>query len=120
MDEPRWELNGTDGEILVVRVPPSLSHETAEPVRACVERRLPNRERCAVVLDMSEVVLISSVGVTALLQIEELASAAGGAFRLAGLSERGRSFLAMLKLDERFPSDASVGDAIARLTADRG
>lgn len=115
MDEPVWSLGGADGAVLVVRVPPELTHATADGVRACVERRLPNRDGVGVVLDMADVELISSMGVTALLQIEELVTGAGGVLCLGGLSDRARGFLAMLRLADRFAQAVDVGEAIARV-----
>jgi len=58
--------------VLVIESPAVLSHETAEGVRSCGERRLPNRDDAGLVLDMSEVRLITSIGIATMLQLQEL------------------------------------------------
>ena len=108
-------MAGPGGAVLVVRVPVELSIATAESVRSCVERRLPNRHDGGVVLDLADTELITSVGVTALLQIEELAAAAGVSLRLAGLGGAARRVLVMLALADRFMQSPDAEDAVASI-----
>jgi anti-anti-sigma factor len=112
LTHPEHKLAGRDGECLVVVCPPELTHDSGEQVLRAVKRHLPNRDHAACVLDMTHVGLISSIGITALLQIEEHCADRGATLRLAGLPERQRQFLRMLKLDSRFVFVASVEEAV--------
>ena len=60
---------------------------------------------------MAGVGMISSIGITALLQIDELCSDRGARLVLAALPDRLRQFLKMLKLDSKFVFSPSVEDA---------
>lgn len=108
-------LAGRDDAVLVVRIPGDLTHDRATPVRIAVERGLPNRDGAAVVLDMSRVRLVTSLGVAALLQIQEFCADRRAPLRLVGLSERLVSFLGMLGLTTKFASCATLDDALAQL-----
>lgn len=110
-------LAGRDEAVLVVLIPGDLTHDRAAPVRMAVERELPNQDGAAVVLDMSRVRLVTSLGVAALLQIEEFCADRMAPLRLVGLSERLVSFLGMLGLKTKFASCTSVDDALAELGA---
>ncbi len=110
-----YRLGGTEGAILVVRAPRGVDHESAEPLRDCVAFHMPNRDGAGVVLDMSEVEMISSIGIAALLQVVEHCRDRGAAAVLAGLPERQRAFLAMLRIDAKFELCGSVDEALARL-----
>jgi anti-anti-sigma factor len=116
VDEPIWSLQGPDGQVLVVQSPPNLTHETGDAVRACVEARLPPRDDAALILDMSNVRLISSIGIAALLQIDEHCRLAGAPFRLAGLPAHQVELLGMLRLEHKFPRDETIDDALAIVT----
>jgi anti-anti-sigma regulatory factor len=118
MDEPTWRLLPPDYATLVIRAPATLTHETAEPLRACAERRLPNRDDAGLVLDMSDVRLITSIGIAALLQVQDHTRAVTGdanRFRLAALPGEQLEFLTMLKLDAAFAHSETVDDATAAL-----
>lgn len=106
---------GTDGEVLVVQAPGELTHDSGEHLRRLVARHLPNRDRSACVLDMTHVGLISSIGITALLQIQEFCTDRSAPILLAGLPDRQRQFLRMLKLEQRFAFSPGVDDAIIEL-----
>ncbi len=108
-------LSGPSGAVLVVRVPAALDHESAGPLRSVVERETPNRDGAGVVLDLADCRLITSIGIAALLQVEELAIGMGGGMCLAGMSEDLRRFLAMLRLDQRFSAEATVEEAVDRV-----
>lgn len=108
-------LSGRDQAILIVEAPPELHHDCAEPLRATVTRHLPNRDDAALILDMSSVVLVSSIGVATLLQIHEFCHDRGAALIIAGAPTRHVNFLRMLKLDRKFEFADSVEDAMDRL-----
>lgn len=101
--------------MLVVRIPGDLTHERAGSLRGAVERNLPNQEGAAVVIDMSEVLLVTSLGVAALLQIQEFCLDRRAPLRLVGLSERLVRFLGMLGLGTKFECGGTVEDAVAEL-----
>lgn len=111
LTHPAHKLAGRDGETLVVTCPAELTHDSGEQVLRTVKRHLPNRDNAVCVLDMSQVGLISSIGITALLQIEEHCTDRGAALRLAGLPERQRQFLRMLKLEAKFVFVKDVDEA---------
>lgn len=106
------EHGGPDGSVLVVHLPPDLNHETVEPLRALVARYLPNRDGAGVVLDLGQVRLITSIGVAALLQIDEFCRDRGASLVLAAASSVQQGFLRMLKLERKFIQAATVEDAI--------
>ena len=116
IEEPLWSVHGPDGRVLVVKPPKNLTHETAEAVRTCVEARLPARDDAALVLDMSDVRLISSIGIAALLQIDEHCRVAGAPFLLASLSDHQIELLEMLRLDHKFPRHPTVEEALIAAT----
>ncbi|MBL8745701.1 MAG: STAS domain-containing protein [Phycisphaerae bacterium] len=115
MIEITHRLAGRDESILVVAVPRELNHESAEPLRAAVMRSLPNRDGAGVILDMTEVGLVSSIGIAALLQVQEFCRDRGAGLVLASVPQRQQAFLKMLKLDRKFACEAAVETAISRL-----
>ena len=100
---------------MVVQTPAELSHECAESLRRAVERHLPNRTAAAAVLDMAGVGMITSIGIAALLQIAEYCSDQRARLVLAGLPDRIRQFLRMLKLEEKFEYAGDLTAALAML-----
>lgn len=118
--EMEFELSGHDGEVLVVRLPRDLTHESAESLRQTVARRLPNREDAGVVLAMAAVELISSIGIAALLQVRELCEDRRAPLILAAMPDRQVGFLRMLKLDRKFAFAPTVDDAVAQASGGLG
>lgn len=104
MNEILTNLAGEAGAILVVRLPADLNHVSADMVRACVEARLPEHDEAGLVLDASSVELITSVGVAALLQVQDFADRRGVRLCMTGLREEPQRFLVMLRLEDRFPA----------------
>ncbi len=113
MYAPAHHFAGRDGEALVVVCPPELTHDSGEALLRTVKRHLPNRDHARCILDMSGVGLISSIGITVLLQADEHCTDRGARLLIAGLPERQRQFLRMLKLDARFTFRDTVEDALA-------
>lgn len=111
------QLQGDAECVLVVRVPRELNHESAEPLRSVLMRMLPNRDDAAAVLDLSAVVLVSSIGIAALLQVQEFCKDRGARLILASIPARQLAFFKMLKLDGKFQIARDVNEAIARIDA---
>lgn len=120
MWEVRHILTGRDGGVLLVTVPERVSHESAEGLVECVRRHLPARDDAGLVLDMGEVVLISSIGVAALLQVRELCVDRTAPVCLARLPAAQMAFMRMLKLDRKFEYAPTVDDAVACVEGARG
>lgn len=91
-----------DDAIFIIESPREIAHESADELRLTVERRLPDRDDAALVLDVSGVRLISSIGVAALLQIREFCRDRGAPLVLSGLPAGQREFLEMLQLGDKF------------------
>lgn len=114
-DPPPYRLVGNDGEVLVVEVPVTLGHETADGLIGEIARRLPDRAGAAVVLDFGAVRLVTSIGIAALLQIHEMCADRGAPLRLAAVPPEQRKLLRMLRLESRFEMDPDVDAAVAAL-----
>lgn len=112
------QLGGRDGAVLVVRLPAELNHETSEPLRELVQRRLPNRDGAALVLDFADVMLISSIGVAALLQVHEFCHDREATMFLAGVPKRQLDFFRMLTIEKKFKRAEDVAAALAMIEGD--
>lgn len=104
---------------LIVRLPPMVVDETASAVLAESERRLPHAQHPGLILDFAGVQLINSIGITCLLQLDEMCRTRGGRMVLADVPPRIAQFLATLRLDRRLRAVATVADALAMLAAER-
>lgn len=104
---------GPDRNVLVIRLPQRLNHITAESLTEDARRHLPNREDAGLVLDCTEVELITSIGIASLLQIAEHCRDQRAPLVLANLSEALRTMLEMLKLAGRFKATDDVDEAVA-------
>ena len=105
-------LAGASGVVLVVSVPADVNHITADKLRASVEARLPHHDEAGVVLEMSSVSLITSVGVASLLQIQDICHERGVRCCLAGLSGEALHFLEMLRLEDKFDRRDDLAGAL--------
>lgn len=105
-------LAGPDQNILVFRLPERLNHVTAEAVTENACRKLPNRDDAGLVLDCTQVDLITSIGIASLLQISEHCHDLRAPLVLANLSETLRTMLAMLKLNGKFKIADDVDSAV--------
>lgn len=115
MEDIAFEIVGDRAHLLIVAAPPQLAHETADPLRLTVARRLPDVDAAAVILDMTGVQMISSIGVAALLQLQEFCRDRRAGFVLANLPQRQQEFLTMLHLSDRFIQTRSQAQAIELL-----
>jgi anti-anti-sigma factor len=102
----------TFGEVVVVHTPDDLMEETARLLSEAVEGHV--RQGCsAIVLQMDRTDAYDSVGLTALLDLQDLARQAGGAVKISGLADPGRKIFELTRLDQRFDLFESVIDAVA-------
>ena len=113
MNDLSTQLLGSDQNVLVVSVPAEVNHETAEPLRELVNRLLPNRDGAALVLDFARVDLVSSIGIAALLQIQEACRDRDAAMSLANVSRKQVEFFRMLTIERKFHMESSVADAVS-------
>ncbi|MDX2115504.1 MAG: STAS domain-containing protein [Planctomycetota bacterium] len=108
-------LAGRGGVILVIRAPRELNHDTADTIRTAVTRGLPNADGAAAVFDLADVQIMTSIGIAALLQVQEHCADRGARLILARVPERQLAFMRMLKLERKFEFAPSVEDAVAML-----
>lgn len=112
MDAIRHDLGGQDDEVLIVRAPGVVNHANADLLRETVRNRLPDRDDAAVVLDFTEVELITSIGIAALLQIKELCDDVHAPMVLAGVTGPVATMLRLLKLGDHFANARTLEDAL--------
>lgn len=108
------ERRGDAGGMLVVKCPSELTHEWAEPLVERVTAALPP-DAYALILDCDDVVMLSSVGIAALLELDELCRDRTVAMRIAGLTGMPRQLLTMLKLEHRFTCDPTIDESVHQL-----
>ncbi len=97
----------------MVVLPHALNHQNADALRECAERWLPNRDNACAILDLGAVTIISTIGIAALLQIDDLCKRRGAAFILANVPPRQLDLLKMLHLAQKFRILPTVEEAIA-------
>ena len=97
----------------VIRVPSSLSHEAADTLKRTAERCFASYEVRRLVLDLTLVEVVTSIGVTSLLEVRQLANDHGAELVLAGLPERHRSFFTLLRVEPLFRFVQSVESALS-------
>ncbi len=111
-------IAGAASTILIVHLPAQLVDDTASLVRDEVASRLPHADGAGLVLDFSEVVLVNSIGITCLLQVQDHCRRRGAGMLIAAVSPAIQTFLIQLKLAKRFPAMPGVEDAVAALDAE--
>jgi len=107
------DIVGPDERTHVVRVPSRLTHETAILLRRTVEQAFALHSVSLVILDLSLVEVVSSIGVTALLEVNQIVVDAKAKLVLAGFRDEHRSFFTLLRVDRLFQFSASVEDAVS-------
>ena len=119
---------GRDGRILVIAAPAELVDVSGETLRRQCAGMLPIDEARAegehegvraLVLDCVSLGLINSMGITTLLQIEELCRRAGVDLVLATVHGQALTLLQQVRLDDRFTMAPSV-DAASELLESSG
>ncbi len=102
----------TFGNVLVVHTPDDLTEETSNQFASSLNEHL-NLGRSSIVLQMDRSELFDSIGLTALLDLQDRARQAGGAVKVSGLANPGRKIFEVTRLDQRFDLFDSVIDAVA-------
>jgi anti-anti-sigma factor len=102
----------TFGDVLVVHTPDDLTEQTTRVFTSAVDGHL-SKGRSSIVLQMDRSEQYDSVGLTALLDLQEQARQAGGAVKISGLVDPGRKIFEVTRLDQRFDLFDSVIDAVA-------
>lgn len=97
----------------IVRVPARLSHENADALKRTAEHCFACHEVSRLVLDLSLVEVVTSIGVTSLLEAKQLASDHSAEMVLAGLPTRHREFFSLLRVEGLFQFADSVDDAVS-------
>lgn len=95
-------LTGPDQLVLVLQCPPFLDHASADELRAEAIRLLPDRDGAGLVLDMAGCNLVTSIGIAALLQIDEFCTDRAARFCLTNIEQPIDSLLNMLNLTQKF------------------
>ncbi len=103
--------------VTVVRFPKgNLTAANAAAIREELNRIL-TEQPSHLLLDLSEVGLIDSTGLSVLVSLQRNCRSAGYQLKLAGLQEQARMVLAVTRLDAIFESYPSVADALAKFPA---
>ncbi|HEY4258920.1 MAG TPA: STAS domain-containing protein [Schlesneria sp.] len=102
----------TFGDVVVVHTPDDLMEETARLLSEAVEGHL-HKGSSAIVLQMDRTDAFDSVGLTAIVNLQDQARHAGGAVKISGLPDLGRKIFEVTRLDQRFDLFDSVIDAVA-------
>lgn len=101
---------------MLICCPPQLTHETADALSRSAIEALSRIDGAGLILDFDGVTLISSIGIAALLEINE--AAGEGRMVLVGLPGAQAKFLEMLRLDRKFRQAANLDDAIDLLQSE--
>ena len=96
------------GDCAVVHAPQDLGREAAERLEAY----LRSLEQIHVVLDMDDVEQIDSVGLTMLLDAQELLRTLGGDLKISSAGAVNRKILEITRLDRQLDVFESVIDAV--------
>ena len=97
----------------VVRVPSRLTHESAFSLKRTVEQCFSNHEISTMVLDMSLVEVVTSIGITSLLEVKQASDDAGASLVLAGLASQHMTFFTLLRVDRLFQFAPTVEEAVS-------
>lgn len=108
---------GPGDEVVVVRLPRHLDAFAGQTLREQTERNLPDVPKPGVVLDCTDVQLVSSIGITAILQVDEFARRKKAVLILASVSPKTRAFFEQLKLWAKFRSAETVAAAVDAIAA---
>jgi anti-sigma B factor antagonist len=93
-----------ESDTLVLRVVGELDVSTAPALRACALDRI-NAGTTDMVIDLSEMSFIDSMGLSVLLAIRKRVEGRGGSVRLRGPSPQARMVLEITTVDQIFPID---------------
>lgn len=102
----------TFGDVVVVHTPDDLMEETARLLAEAVGGHL-QKGNSAIVLQMDRTDSFDSAGLTAIVDLQDLARQGGGTVKISGLPDLGRKIFEVTRLDRRFDLFDSVIDAVA-------
>lgn len=102
----------TFGDVVVVHTPDDLVAETSRLLSDAIEGHL-QKGSSSIVLQMDRTDSYDSIGLSALLDLQDLARQAGGGVKISGLADPGRKIFELTRLDQRFDLFESVIDAVA-------
>ncbi len=102
----------TFGNVLVVHTPDELSDETAKSLLDALENPIASGQ-VNIVLQMDRSESYDSVGLTALLDLQDQLREQGGNIKVSGLGDPGRKIFEVTRLDQRFDLFDSVIDAVS-------
>ncbi len=111
------QVIGSEQNVLLVAMPPHVTHEAAGVIEEEVRNRLPRVTSAVLILDFSGVSLINSIGITCLLQLQAECRKRQARMYLAALPEPIAKFLRQLKLDRRFLITPTVDAAMPSTAA---
>ena len=96
------------GDVIVVHTPEELAGETAEQF----ESYLPMLDRSNVVVDVDGTENFDSVGLTALLNVQDALRRQGGRLTVAATNATNRKILEITRIDQHIDVFQSVIDAV--------
>lgn len=103
-------------DVIVVRVlAPEISHETGELIQTRTHEIHNGDKPMKVVLDLSKITFIGSIGLTVLVVFLKRIKTAGGRLAISGLTGQSRKVLTVTKLEKIFEFYADVDEALAAL-----
>lgn len=108
------QVTGQAGGGVVVSLHGRLDLASAAALRTAVDDSI-NTGRTRLVVDLAGVPFVDSSGLGALVGGFKRATAAGGAFRIAGASHQVRDILSIMRLDQLLPPYLTVDAALEGL-----
>lgn len=102
----------TFGNVLVAHTPDELSEDTLPELREVIERHIESG-LVKVVLQMDRSEQYDSVGLTALVELQEELRQRGGNVKVSGLADPGLTIFKVTRLDRQFDVFDSVVDAVS-------
>jgi anti-sigma B factor antagonist len=96
------------GDVVVAHTPQELGADHAD----AFEAYLPTLERRKVVLDLDNTEALDSLGLTALLNVQDKLREEGGDVKIATTNPTNRKILEITRLDQQLEVFASVIDAV--------
>ncbi len=97
----------------IIRVPSRLTHDSAAALRRTAEQCIANHDVSRMVLDLSLVEVVTSIGVTSLLEAKQATDDAGAGLVLAGLLPQHMKFFTLLRVDRLFQFAPTVEAAVS-------
>ena len=102
----------TFGNVLVAHTPDELTEEHVHDLLQAIDEAVDDGQ-VQVVAQMDRTDLYDSVGLTALVDIQEKLRGEGGNLKISGLVEPGTRILEVIRLDQQFDVFESVIDAVS-------